>query len=251
MHPTAALQGCQIVVTRPADQAEALAEPLRAAGADVRVRPLVRLAPPTDGGRGLDAAARRLERYDWVVFTSANAVHAWPAVRSEARWPTVACVGEATARAATARGIPVSLVPPSFTAEAVARAMDGAARLQGARVLWPRASGAREAMRATLEAAGAIVEEVEAYRTCEDADAAHRLHRELSEEPADLVVFTSPSGVRAFAAGGRWLGAVAVIGTVTCEAALTAGLDVRVLPARHTVEGLVAAIAEWQLVRRG
>lgn len=246
-----ALQGCRVVVTRPADQAEELAAPLRSAGADVRVRPLVRLDPPADGGRALEAAASQLDRYEWLVFTSANAVRAWPVFRAATRWPAVACVGEATARAASARGIPVSLVPASFTGEAVAQAMEKVAALRGARVLWPRASGAGDAVRATLGEAGAIVDEVEAYRTCEDAAAARRLHEELSAEPADLVVFTSPSGVRAFAGGGRWPGAVAVIGTVTRDAARTAGLDVQVLPAAHTVNGLVEAIAAWQAVRRG
>ena len=239
------LEGCRVVVTRPAHQAEELARPLRAAGAAVRVRPLVRLEAPADGGRALREAVQHADRYDWIVFTSANAVRQGGVGLPTDTTARIACVGEATARAASELGLEVDLVPAQFTGEALARALAAEAPLRGRRVLWPRASGARETVRAALEAAGAVVDDPEAYRTSEDGAAAERLHAELVADEADLVTFTSPSGVRAFASAGHYAGAVGVIGTVTRDAALAAGLDVRVQPARHTVAGLVDAIASW------
>lgn len=244
MRETAGLRGCTAVVTRPAEQAEALAGPLRGRGATVRVRPLVRIGAPADGGAALAAAVARLSDYDWVVFTSANAVHG--TVRRAgpgARWPRVACVGEATARAARESGLAVAVIPEVFTGAALPRAMAEAAPLQGARVLWPRASGAGAAVADGLRSEGAEVAAIEAYRTLEDAAAGAALRRELAREPADIVAFTSPSGVRAFGRGYR--GAVAVIGSVTERVARAAALDVQVQPAVHTMEALADAIATW------
>ncbi|NJD09607.1 MAG: hypothetical protein FIB01_03885 [Gemmatimonadetes bacterium] len=87
------LAGCQVVVTRPADQAEPLAEALRQLGARVRVRPLISIAAPIDPAR-LRGALARLSDYNWVAFTSANAVRACAAgVPAGAIWPRAAAVG--------------------------------------------------------------------------------------------------------------------------------------------------------------
>ena len=247
------LSGCRVVVTRPTEQAEELAGPLRRLGALVRVRPLVGIAPPADPG-ALRAAIAALDSYRWLAFTSANAVRACAeAAPPGTRWPAAGCVGPGTARAAAAAGIPVLLVPEVFSGEGLARAMAGAVAVPGARVLWPRASGAREDLGAGLRAAGVVVDEVECYRTVPSAAAAASLASELEHEPADVLVFTSPSAVRtlAAAAGGGPGCAVAVIGESSAAAAAEAGWPVQVRPVEQSIPGLLGALTAWWGRRHG
>jgi uroporphyrinogen-III synthase/uroporphyrinogen III methyltransferase/synthase len=246
------LSGCRVVVTRPEEQASELAEPLRTLGAQVRVRPLVGIAPPADPS-ALRAALDSLVSFQWVAFTSANAVRACAATAAPgAQWPRVACVGAGTARAAAAAGIPVSLVPTAFSGAALARALVREQSLAGVRVLWPRASGAREAFAALLREAGAELTEVECYRTLPDPGAAAALAAELRAGPADVVLFTSPSAIRAWQAGAEQppAAAVAVIGGVTGDAATRAGWQVAVRPVEQSIAGLVAAVRQWWAERQ-
>src|SRR5690348_6217967 len=69
------LAGRRVVVTRAMHQAEELAQPLRDTGAIVILLPMIKIAPPADAGP-LQRAARELGKYDWVIFSSANAVAA-------------------------------------------------------------------------------------------------------------------------------------------------------------------------------
>src|SRR5690606_8604855 len=111
-----ALAGLRIAVTRTSDQASALVEQLEREGADVAAFPLIRIEPVLSAAELVD----RLRRgWDWVVFTSANAVrmcalaleaqHATPRdVLSQAR---IAVVGPATAAAVRALGLEVAAMP--------------------------------------------------------------------------------------------------------------------------------------------
>jgi len=69
------LKGRRILVTRRSEQTGSLREALSALGATVVEVPLIAHEPPADP-RPLDEALGRLARYDWVAFTSANAVEA-------------------------------------------------------------------------------------------------------------------------------------------------------------------------------
>ena len=71
---SAALQGRRVVITRPAEKARRLADRLRSLGAVPIEFPTVRIEPAESGP--LDAALDTLERFDWIVFTSANGVEA-------------------------------------------------------------------------------------------------------------------------------------------------------------------------------
>lgn len=246
------LAGCQVVVTRPADQAEPLAEALRQLGARVRVRPLISIAAPIDPAR-LRGALARLGDYDWVAFTSANAVRACAAVvPAGSIWPRAAAVGPGTARAAAEAGIQLALVPGRSDGEALARALTAAGAVAGTRVLWPRAREARVAFAAVLRSAGALVDEVECYRTEGDAAAAGALAAELGRDPADVLLFTAPSAVRTFAlaAEAQPNAAIAVIGSVTGGAAAAVGWQVEISPADQSIPGLVAALRNWWSRRR-
>jgi uroporphyrinogen III methyltransferase / synthase len=177
---TRPLFGRRVVVTRAAAQAGALSERLRALGADVLEMPATRVEPLDPAP--LAAALARLGEYDWMAFTSQNAVRlVWEALRAaglDARalaGVRVCTVGSATGEALLARGIAVDVVPIRFVAEGVLEALAGRTDVQGARVLYATAEGARDVLPAGLRALGAVVDVVPVYRSTPDGAGAEKL----------------------------------------------------------------------------
>ncbi len=239
------LQGRRIVITRPEEKARGLAERLRALGAVPIVFPTVRIEPADQGP--LVAAARALDAFDWVAFSSAHGVAAFAGAMAAAGRPVgdlgagarrVAAVGPVTAAALRERGVEPALVPPVYVAEAVLEALGD---VRGLSFLLPRADIGRDALAAGLAARGARVTEVVAYRTVAAAGVAPPAG--LAE--ADAVTFTSASTVRHFVAavGAGPAGAkVVCIGPVTAEAARALGLAVDAVAEPHTEDGLIRAL---------
>jgi uroporphyrinogen III methyltransferase / synthase len=245
------LEGRRILVTRRRAQAGALADGLAALGATVIEVPLIAQEPPDDAAP-FDAALGRLDRCDWIAFTSANAVGAVAerlAHLALALPPGVklASVGPSTSAEIAERfpGRRADLEPASeYRADGLAEAFR-AHVLTGRRVLLPVSDRARDTLARGLRERGAEVEAVVAYRTVTPAGTGDLLERARAGG-LDLVTLASPSAVEGLVAalGGRARGlAVAAIGPVTEEAARAAGLDVRVVAAPATAEGLVAAVA--------
>jgi uroporphyrinogen III methyltransferase / synthase len=217
---------------------------------------------PAEDLAPLQRAAADIEAFDWIVFTSANAVDAFMAVLLNGdrdiralKGPLLCTVGSSTAEKLAEYGVKVDLVPEEFRAEAVIGAMQSRTpSMDGARVLLPRGDISRDVISDELRAAGALVTDVIAYRTL--LDEAQRegdpdVYGMLLEGRIDVVTFTSPSAVRNFAkVYGRDQTAdllkntvVAAIGPVTAEAAAQLGIQVSVQPATYTIPGLVDAIA--------
>lgn len=242
------LFGRRVLVTRAAERAGELAGRLLARGAaPVRV-PLLAFAPPADP-KPLACALDALERYDWLVYTSATAVRFAPPGRRPAA-TRVACIGVATAEAAAAAGLPVHASPAgASTPERLVAAIAGAGPLEGARVLFPCAARARDALPRALETRGAVVDRVIAYSTEIPEEAAPALARAL-EEPLDAVTFTSPSSVAHLfeilgPKGGRELAQSAVfacIGPTTTAALAERGVEGAVVAERQTSQDLVRAL---------
>jgi uroporphyrinogen III methyltransferase/synthase len=144
------LFGKRVLVTRPRDQAAEFVDLLESFGAEAIESPLVRIEPPEDDAP-LDEACAHLDTFDWIVFSSSNAVDAFfrrltasPLDVRALHGVKLCAVGSATAARLAALGLKVDLVPPEFRAEAVARAMAGAATIAGLRVLLPRADIGRD-----------------------------------------------------------------------------------------------------------
>jgi len=230
------LAGRRIVVTRPEAQARPLADVLERLGARAAVVPLVEIAPPADPGP-LDAALASLPSYDWVVFTSANAVAALRDRAQAAGLVRVAVVGPATAAAARAAGLEPSFLPERFAAEEIAAGLEP---LHGLRVLLPQADLADPGLATELRARRAHVDAVVAYRTVELA----RSPAELAElRAADAVVLASSSAARSLAAqGGPGDALVACIGPRTAEEAREVGFSVGLVADESTADGLVRAL---------
>jgi len=148
-------------------------------------------------------------------------------------------------------------VPAEFVAESLAERL-GAALAPGARVLLPRAAETRDVLVRLLEARGARVTEVPAYRTRPDGAGAAELRTALEARRVDAVTFTSSSTVRHFAALfapddlARLLAGVTVacIGPVTAGTAESLGLAPAVRAEEYTVAGLIRALERYYASQR-
>lgn len=243
------LAGRTILVTRRPEQSSALITGLRSLGATVFEVPLIEVVPPLDGGP-LDAALRSLDGYDWIVFTSANAVRAVAdrvnAMRRIPRFPRGASVGPATTEA-TDEYLPACAIEveplADFRAEGLLASFKDA-DVKGRRFLLPVSDKAREVLVEGLTARGGQVDRVVAYRTVPPADAGRKLEVALANG-VDAVTFASPSAVENFVelapAQGKGVRA-AVIGPVTEAKARALGLDVIAVAEPSTAEGLMIAL---------
>ena len=191
------LAGRRILVTRAAHQAGKLSEGLRALGAEPVEVPVIEIQPPESFGP-LDDAIRNLDRYNWMILTSTNAVQALAdrarvggvSLAGSARLQ-VAAIGRATAEAARKFGLNVSLVPDFYVAESLVEGLL-AHQLSGQRILLARAAVARDLIPDALRAAGAEVDVVDAYRNAVP-EAAPRLLSRAMAVGLDAVAFTSSS----------------------------------------------------------
>jgi uroporphyrinogen III methyltransferase/synthase len=229
------LFGRRVVVTRAREQASGLVERLIGLGADVVELPTIEVVPGRDS-LDVDPAV-----YDWVAFTSANAVERYlPTLRDARAFGTarVAVVGTATAEALGRFGVVPDLMPERFVAEGLVEAFpDGRGR-----VLLPQAADARPVLAEGLRAKGWTVDVIEAYRTERVQPSADLL---AAAARADAVTFTSSSTVANYleVAGVDNVPPVVVcIGPITAETARAAGLAVDAVAEVHTVDGLVDAL---------
>jgi uroporphyrinogen-III synthase len=242
----APLGGRCVAVTRPDDRAEGVSALLAALGATVIAHPAIAVRPPASWD-ALDACLARLADYDWVALTSAAAARAFAerlAVTAGTAALTlgrtrVAVVGPATERAARSLLGRVDLAPTEHTAEGLAAALPEPA---GARVLFPCADRARDALPDALRAAGAHVDRAVAYRTL-PADLS-ALAGECVAGAVDAVLLASPSAAESLAralAGRPARAALICIGPTTADAARRLGLSVAEVAEAPTDEALVAA----------
>jgi len=228
--------------------------------------------------RGTSEARDEESYYTWLVFTSANGVNICFDRLNTLAYKTndiskvrVAAIGPATAQALRHHGVEPDLVPDEYIAEGVAAALIEDAHghgesLEGKRILILRAAEARKVLVEKLQRAGAVVEEVAAYRTrgaVIDDERGHEVLRLLQAHQLDILTFTSSSTVRYFV---QWLadcapGAavspivlvthnpqlkIACIGPITSQTARELGLDVHIQASEFTIDGLVEAIVQHE-----
>jgi uroporphyrinogen-III synthase len=258
------LAGLTVVVTRPGDQAESLAQPLEGLGATVLRVPTIEIVPtPIDDE--WRRAASGLATRDLVVFTSANAVR-WfvdrlpevgvSADRDDLATVELAAIGPATVAALNERGLAAAVVPDEFVAEALVDELTRRGRsLEGARVLVPGARDARRVLPDGLRERGAAVDVLTVYDT---APAAALSVSRAEVEAADYVTFTSGSTVDAFVELmdpddlPRRLASVRLcsIGPVTSAALKRHGLAIAVEAGAYSSGGLVTAVVADAQARR-
>jgi uroporphyrinogen III methyltransferase/synthase len=249
------LFGRTVVVTRAREQSAALVDRLQTAGAATVEVPVIAFETPADGGRALAEAAGALREgeYQWVVFTSANAVARFMPLLPDSRsfgGASVAAIGSGTAAALAGWHVAADLVPTEFVAESLLAAFP-APGPGGGLILLPRAEVARDALPDGLRAAGWAVDVVAAYRTV-PVEVPPAL-RDAARD-ADAITFASSGTVKAYLdSAGRDAvpGFVVCIGPVTAATARAAGLRVDAEAAEHTLDGLVEALVKGLGSARG
>ncbi|MHB8262208.1 MAG: uroporphyrinogen-III C-methyltransferase [Acidimicrobiales bacterium] len=245
------LAGLSVVTTRARTQGESLNTMLREAGAEVIEFPVISFNPPDDDGLDLKRHVAWVGRYDWVVFTSVNAVERFFSLLRDARdlgGVRIAAVGDVTAKALLSLNIQADTIPQDDQSvrgliEIMPAPGPVSGRNETGRVLYPKAAGAAPTLAKGLRQKGWLVDEVEAYKTVPAThDAA--LTPELIDmvKRADAIIFASPSAVSAYfeiVKDGRAPSVVACIGDTTASAVRQSGLAVDVVAADQSVEGLV------------
>jgi uroporphyrinogen III methyltransferase / synthase len=255
---TKPLFGWRVLVPRTKEQAGEVMTRLQAWGAVPEQVPTIAVEPPRTPQQ-MERAVKGLVtgRYQWVAFTSVNAVRAvrekFEEYGLDARafaGIKVAAVGEQTAAALRAFGIMPDLVP------AAKQSAEGLADVWPAyddvldpinRVLLPRADIATENLLARLTSLGWEAEDVTAYRTVRAAPPPAPIREAIKGGGFDAVLFTSSSTVRnliGIAGKPHAVTAIAVIGPETAKTAAEFGLRVDVVAPRPSVTALVDALAE-------
>ncbi|MCH9648747.1 MAG: uroporphyrinogen-III synthase [Deltaproteobacteria bacterium] len=215
------LSGVRVIVTRATHQAAGLRAAFEKYGADVAQLPLLEICPPKDsaafdqalgrlaigpGAIGPGAVGNRASRpspYQWLMFTSKNAVEAFLRLREEDLPPgiRIAAVGRATAQALrpllSQPGAPPPLLPDQHSAEGLLQALASEVRA-GQRVLLPQAADARPTLSQGLVKLGLEVDAVTAYDKALPPESRRLARTLLQKDPLGWVTFTSPRIVRHF-----------------------------------------------------
>jgi uroporphyrinogen III methyltransferase / synthase len=261
---TKPLFGWRVLVPRTKEQAGSLSERLRGYGAVPDEVPTISVEPPRNPQQ-MDKAVRGLVegRYEWIAFTSVNAVKAvrekFEEYGLDARAFSglkIAAVGDKTAEAIGDWGLRADLVPSGEQSAAglladwpeYDEALDPINR-----VFLPRADIATENLVAGLIDLGWECDDVTAYRTVRAAPPAPETRDAIKTGKFDAVVFTSSSTVRnlvGIAGKPHASTVIAVIGPATAKTAEEHGLRVDVLASRPDVEELVDALADFGAARR-
>ncbi len=254
---TKPLFGWRVLVPRTKEQAAEVCDRLRAAGAVPEQVPTIAVEPPRTPQQ-MERAVKGLVtgRYQWIAFTSVNAVKAirekFEEYGLDARafaGVKVAAVGEQTGQALRQFGIMPDLVPSGEqSAEGLAAdwpAYDDVLDPLN-RVLLPRADIATEALVARLTELGWEAEDVTAYRTVRAAPPPAPIREAIKGGGFDAVLFTSSSTVRnliGIAGKPHAVTVIAAIGPQTAKTAAEYGLRVDVLAGRPSATALVDALA--------
>jgi uroporphyrinogen III methyltransferase/synthase len=239
-----------VLVTRPKEQAETLCQRFAELGAEVLVQPAICIADPPDWAP-VDRALARLQRYDWLVFSSSNGVrYLLERLLAESDLRRLggirlAAIGPGTAQQLAHYRLRADLVPGKYRAEELAAALVREAA--GQRMLLARASRGREVLCEQLQAAGCTVEQIVVYSSTDVEQADPAVAEALSGGRIDwITVSSSAIARRLIALFGEDLARsrLASISPITSEVLRSAGYEPAVEASSYTMDGLVEAILE-------
>ena len=189
------LNGAHILVTRPAHQADNLSRLIEERGGAAIRFPTLAIVP-LDDSCAIQNTLARLDRYQWLVFVSANAVtmHSYysDGVKMDKFKPVrIAAIGKSTAEALVLAGLQVDLVPESgYNSEALL-AMPQMQQIEGQRFLIVRGEGGREELATTLRSRGAYVEYLDVYKRITPNIDNSQVSLLLAQDKLDVITVTS------------------------------------------------------------
>ncbi|NQU64930.1 MAG: uroporphyrinogen-III synthase [SAR324 cluster bacterium] len=251
------LQGKKILITRDIAQTSGLKEKLAAQGAEIICVATIAISDPPDWSP-FDKAAKTASEFDWIVFTSINAVKQTAnrlsklSIESD-RLKAIkkAAVGDKTAEAVIEAGWQIDLVPEHFQAEGLLEALLKS-DVKGKQIWMPRALKARNFLIDELQKAGAVVTESPVYQNTIPYENRGQLQQVLLHEKLDWITFTSSSTVSNFLeiVGKECLPnplpKLASIGHITTKTLEQQGLIPSFTAEPQNLEGLCQGILEWE-----
>lgn len=251
------LFGQRVLVTRPRHQAAGMLRKLELLGAVPYLLPTVEIREPSDFGP-LDLALDRLRghEWDWLVFTSANGVHA-VVRRLAARGRDLrdlggvklAAIGSKTADTLREYHLNPDVVPTTFIAEGLADALRE--QVVGKRVLLARANRGRDVIREELAKVAATVEQVTAYEQIDAVDPDAESLGALRRGEIGFVTLSSSNVARALLGAfdettqgrvERGEVKLVAISPETAKAVRALGLPVAATADIYTADGLIEAV---------
>ncbi|MDY6969972.1 MAG: uroporphyrinogen-III C-methyltransferase, partial [Spirochaetota bacterium] len=244
------LLGMNIVVTRTRDQASDLVKKLYQLGARTIEFPTIEIRQKENIIQ-LNKAIDEIEVYDWIIFTSQNAVKIFFRILKDegkdARYlgkTCVAAIGPATAKELNNFFIIPDLIPSKYVAEEILKEMREIG-VTGKRILLPCASEARKTLLEGLVELGAEVNRVDIYDTILPDNIPEDLQTEVKS--ADLITFTSSSTAKNFFSIFSVTNAItACIGPITAETVTKLSHNPDIIASDYTIDGLVNAILTWK-----
>ena len=247
------LAGKRILVTRSRAQSSRLCELILRLGGSPLELPTIAIQPQDDYTE-LDSSIEDLPDYDWIVFSSVNAVESFFSRlcvgKRDARYMQsikIAAIGPSTASALRDRGLVADLVPDKSTSESLVQCF-GEVVEGGLDVIVLGPESAPATIRNGLTSLGCKVRQVAAYRTIIPKNT-HENVRKLMEKRLDVITFTSSSTVRNFLS--IWNGiipsdvVIACIGPATAATAVEMGISPDIVAEPHNVDGLVDSITGY------
>jgi uroporphyrinogen III methyltransferase/synthase len=252
------LFGKGVMITRASDRAGEFSGILTELGARVFECPTISIIPP-DNYAELDQAVGTLERFDWIIFTSYNAVkyffrrlHAFKLDSRAISSRLVCSVGPKTAAALACYGVRADLLPADYKAEGVVEAFSSL-DVTGKKALFPRADRARDIIPNGLRQLGMEVESPIAYRNVIPEELPRETIQALEDNRIHCAVFTSSSTIENLASmvgENRLLHllegvAIAAIGPITARSCRELGLRVDIEPSEHTIDALAEEIVNY------
>ena len=251
--PASPLQGCRLLVTRPAGQAGPVIADITQRGGEAMHLPLVDIVPASDPSE-LQTAVDDAWSFDWIVFTSVNGVdHFCRQMRLQELDPRalgsvqLAAIGPVTKKALEEQGFVCDLVPDMFLSEEFVHALNQEGTKQ--RFLLIQAERGRDVLRRELEAAGHEVRQVAAYASQPTSSDRQTALRMIQQFPVSWILLTSSfiaeTAVNVF--GDHLLTwKIASISPITSSKLSELGYPATVEATEATMESLLDSIESWQ-----
>lgn len=257
-HSKLPLIGKRIIVTRSREQASKLSRALRELGADTLELPTIKIVHPSDR-LGFAEAVVDTPQYDWLVFSSPNAVKrfftAFFAVYEDIReigGARIAAIGSGTAAELKKIGLMVDIMPQKAVAEELIAEFDRKADEFGgvanSSMLWVHSEQGRDIVYKELMKRKAIVDECIAYNTIAETQDPMGSQARIEQEGAELITFTSSSTVKHFMAMGIKLPrncVVASIGPITTASLAEYGIKPQIEAKKHNIDSLIVSIRKY------
>ena len=248
------LFGKKILVTRSRAQASVLSRKIEDLGGEAVEFPTIKINKLDDYFE-IDKAIGEIEKYKWMIFTSVNGVKYFFERLNELNLDIrilknikLCAIGPATAEVLMERGLIVEYIPSEYRAESIVQLLKDKVQ-KGDDILLPRADLARKVLETELTKLGAIVNNIDIYKTELPDNSSDELRSLLKNKKIDMMTFTSSSTAKNFVKllGEENLDLIkdietASIGAITSDTAQALGIEIDIQAKEYTIDGLVNAV---------